>query len=232
MELTDRQIMKACCTALYLWEFGDDKVKEENRLSDKELMTYFSSQFFDLLQNKNTIDYSDDMVDSLMDSCGLRTHNKSNRKRPNINVFFNSPKTIQKYQSSQQAKKNNSYVVARGLVNTLGDMLDARKGSRGGHKGSGKQCAFASRILFFAITNINVFNHSPSLQKKLKEKWGIKGADLQKSYKQMNKLLKEYKVKLEKLPRPYLEDDLALKELIYATNWWERRVLDLAVLQS
>jgi hypothetical protein len=232
MVITDRQLLKACCTALYLWEFGDDSVKEEKRLSDKDLMKYFAGEWNELLQVNKQIDYSNEMYDKLMDSCGMRGHNKSNRKLPNINIFFNNPTTLSKYQNSLQSKKNNSYLTARGLVNALGDLLDARKGSRGGHKGSGKQCAFASRILFFAITDMNVFNYSPALEKKLKNKWGVKGVDVQKSYKHMNVLLKEYEDKLKKLPRPYLEDDIKLKELFENSNWWERRVLDLAVLQS
>ena len=114
--------------------------------------------------------------------------------------FFNSPTKLSKYQNSLQSMKNNSYLTARGLVKALGDLLDTRKGSRGGHKGPGKQCAFASRILFFAITDMNVFNYSPALEKKLKNKWGVKGVDVQKSYKHMIMLLKSMKINLKKYP--------------------------------
>ena len=33
-------------------------------------------------------------------------------------------------------------------------------------------------------------------------------------------------------PRPYLEDDIKLKAIFANSNWWDRRVLDLAVMQS
>ena len=60
MVITDRQLLKACCTALYLWEFGDDSVKEEKRLSDKDLIKYFAGEWNELLQVNKQIDYSDE----------------------------------------------------------------------------------------------------------------------------------------------------------------------------
>lgn len=230
MKLTDRQLMKASLRALYLWEFGDDEIKSKQKKSDKELLNYFSNEWLELLKNKKPIVYTDAMIDTLIYSCGMRKHNISNHKRPNINIFFNDPKLIQSYTTSLQAQKNKKYITARSNVTNLGKKLDPSRGSRGNYKGFGTQSAFASRILFFAIPNMQFFNYSDDLKDRLKEDWGVKGIDLKKSYAKMNKLLNKYEEQLKKLPRPIFDSNI--KELIEQNNWWERRVLDLAVLQN
>jgi hypothetical protein len=234
MRLTDKDLMRACCRALYLWEFGDDEVKPKHKLSDKELLNYFANEWQELLKNKKPISYTKIMVDKLIYSCGLRPQNLSNRKRPNINFYFNGNHLAQRYLNSIKTLRNNQYTYARSAMSKLGDELDASKGSRGNIKGYGNQRAFASRILFFAIPQMYFFNYSPTLKEKLKEDWKVKGVEHNKAYTFMNRLLKRYESKIKKLPRPNFASDCSaeIATLIANNNWWERRVLDLAVLEN
>ena len=50
----------------------------------------------------------------------------------------------------------------------------------------------------------------------------------------MNKLLKTYEDKIKKLPRPNFASDCneELAKIIETNKWWERRVIDLAVLDN
>jgi hypothetical protein len=230
MRLTDRQLMKASLRALYLWEFGDDEITSKLKVSDKELLAYFATEWIGFVKHKKPIAYTDAMINKLIYSCGMRTHNVTNRKRPNINIFFNSPKLLQSYTTSLQVQKNKKYITARSNVTNLGKLLDPSRGSRGNYKGFGTQSAFASRILFFAIPNMQFFNYSTTLQDRLKDEWKVKGVDLKKSYAKMNQLLNRYESQLKKLPRPNFDKDI--KEFVEQNNWWERRVLDLAVLHN
>lgn len=234
MKLTDKDLMRACFRALYLWEFGDDAVKSKHKLTDKELLNYFANEWQELIKNKKPVAYTDAMVDCLIYSCGLRPQNLSNRKRPNINAYFNGTHIAQRHSNSLNTQRNNQYTYARSAMSQLGDDLDASKGARGGVKGYGNQRAFASRILFFAIPEMYFFNYSPTLQDNLKKSCNIKGIDHHKTYVQMNKLLKTYEDKIKKLPCPNFASDCneELAKVIATNKWWERRVIDLAVLDN
>ena len=38
MKLTQKDLIRAACRAIYLWEFGDDEVGKADRVSDAKLM--------------------------------------------------------------------------------------------------------------------------------------------------------------------------------------------------
>ena len=51
-------------------------------------------------------------------------------------------------------------------------------------------------------------------------------------YEKMNELFLLHETKLKNLPRPKFDDLNGLEVAINAGDWWERRVLDLAILEN
>ena len=103
--------------------------------------------------------------------------------------------------------------------------LNARSANRRG----GVQRAYASRILFFALPEIHIYNYSEPLINNLRKDYGLQGDTVDEVFELMNDLFVKHEKQLKRLPRPKFGKGGAV---IKKGDWWERRVLDLAVLQN
>lgn len=225
LKIDKKDLIRACCRAIYLWEFGDDGVAGNVRKTDEQMLIYFSTRWtkFSNQKNKNLL-YDIAEIQELMISC----HIPKQINNPSLN-------SVDSYLSSNALTMHN-YVLglgknttarldfAKSIANNLADYLKNKKNML--------QPALASRILFFAMPEIHHYNYSEPLRDSLKENYGLTDDSLTGVYERMTKLLHEpnnYKI-LKNLPRPNFPSNL--NKAIKDGDWWERRVLDLAVVQN
>lgn len=241
MALTEKDIVRACCRAIYLWEFGDDEVDKRDRVSDKTLMTNFGVAWLRYKKNnRRLIKYTPQQVKDLILNCQVRKSQINNPKNPQISATLMLPTLIstnaQNSYYSILDRCNKAYSTAtlhrtrwqygREFTKELAKVLNARSaGLRGG-----VQRAFASRVLFFALPEMHVYNYSLPLIKRLKDDFSLQGDTVDEVFEKMNELYELYEKQLKQLPRPKFPANL--RSEINKGDWWERRVLDLAVLQN
>ena len=225
LKVDEKDLIRACCRAIYLWEFGDDAVAENVRRADKELLKYFGTKWTKFAQQKNkNLIYDITELQELMFSC----HVPKQINNPNLNG-------VDSYLSTNALAQHN-YVLglqvnitarldfAKTIASNLADELKNKKNML--------QPALASRILFFTMPEIHHYNYSEPLRESLKENYGLVDDNLKGVYERMTKLLYEpnnFKI-LKNLPRPNFPNNL--KKAVKDGDWWERRVLDLAVVQN
>jgi hypothetical protein len=92
------------------------------------------------------------------------------------------------------------------------------------------QIILASRILFFNVPNIRIYNISSALARNLH----MKGQPFQYHHfyrEEMDKYLTQNRTQLSKLSMPPSSDlENRVWDQVNQTDWWQRRVLDLALL--
>lgn len=234
MQLTDKQLMKACCRALYLWEFGDDNVNPKYRLSDKELLQYYGGIWTRAIKHNKQVKYKNPTIRKLIESCKVWKSQIKNPKLPNISFFLNDPLVRGKYLKAltNPLKQRVRWQYGADFTTELSKELNASKGSKSYVKGYGNQRAFASRILFFAMPQIHCYNYTSPLLRRLECHCGLADNKVETVFSLMNDLFVLHEKKLRALPHPKFSEANGLAKVIREGDWWERRVLDLAVLQN
>lgn len=239
MKLTSKDIVRACCRAIYLWEFGDDDIAPNDRLSDKELFNIFSRKWTNHKKSRRPITYSANQLKALIKNCKIRSTQISNPNNPRIAAYLTQPTIVSKnaqdtYYSvldrsntvySNPIRLRTRWEYGREFTKELAVELNARSANRRG----GVQRAYASRILFFALPEIHIYNYSEPLINNLRKDYGLQGDTVDEVFELMNDLFVKHEKQLKRLPRPKFGKGGAV---IKKGDWWERRVLDLAVLQN
>jgi hypothetical protein len=240
MELSQKDFVRAACRAIYLWEFGNDELDKEVRVSDAALMKHFGLAWIKYTNGKRQIVYTSQQLRDLILNCQVRKSQLNNPKNSQITAYLLRPTVICKntqdtYYSvldrSKKAYSTHTLLRTRWeygvqFTEELAQSLNARNvGLRGG-----VQRAYASRVLFFALPQIHVYNYSEPLVEALKANFGLVSSTVDGVFKLMNELYLLHENELKKLPRPNFPSNL--KATIRQGDWWERRVLDLAILQN
>lgn len=240
MGLTQKDLVKACCRAIYLWELGDDEVDEADRVSDAVLMNHFATAWLRYKRSNRRIAYTPKQITDLIKNCQVRKSQISNPKNPQISATLMLPTLVstnsQNTYYSFLDRCNKAYSTptllrtrwqyGREFTKELAKILNAKSTIRRG----GVQRAFASRILFFALAEMHVYNYSEPLIKSLKKNFGLNGDTVDEVFEKMNDLYELHEQDLKKLPRPNFPNNV--RKAIKDGEWWERRVLDLAVIQN
>jgi hypothetical protein len=234
MQLTNKQLMKACCRALYLWEFGDDDVDEGYRLSDRQMLQYFGGIWTRAIKQNKQVKYNKPTIHKLIKSCKVWNSQVRNPNLPNISFFLNDSVTRGKYTKAlaNSLKQRVRWQYGADFTTELSKELNANRRSAYYVKGYGNQRAFASRILFFAMPQIHCYNYTIPLKVKLKNHCVLADEKVDTVFQLMNDLFVAHEKELRALPRPNFGDAKGLGKAIREGDWWERRVLDLAVLQN
>ena len=232
--LSQKQLVKACCRAIYLWEFGDDTVDAKVRLSDKELLNYFAGAWMNHKNHQAPVGYSLNHIEKLIYNCQVRLSQLSNPTLLGINNYFNDPTVLSRYNFTFASKirLRDRWNRGREFNEELASALNVSTVAGIPIPGSGDQKALASRVLFFAMPELHAFNYSGPLIDSLKSHGEYIGGDLVDVYIVMNDLLNDNMKELKKLPRPKFTNKNGLSKAINLGDWWERRVLDLALLEN
>ena len=234
MKLSNKKLTRACCRAIYLWEFGDDVVATSIKLGDKDLFNYFSNGWTEYKDKQIQVNYSPDQIGKLIHNCQVRLTQLSNPLLPEINKYLNDPTVLARYNNTFASKTRlrDRWNRAREFNEELAGRLNQSVAAGKKIQGAGDQKALASRVLFFAMPELHVFNYSLPLIESLKAFRVYTGSDLADVDAVMYDLLQENLKELKKLPRPKFSGKNGLSKAIKLGDWWERRVLDLALLKN
>lgn len=174
MQLTQKQLIKACCRAIYLWEFGDDAVDVSVRKSDKALLQYFGGAWNDYKNGGKPTSYNIDEIKELIYNCQVRKTQLSNPQLPSISSYLNDPQILVKhdYVLATPIRLRTRWEFGKNCTNELAELLNISRVTRQYTRGAGDQKALASRILFFAMPEIHFYNYSQPLIDRLEMlKW-------------------------------------------------------------
>lgn len=250
MQLTQTQLIKACCRAMNLWGLGDDAVDAGFRESDKELLKCFGGAWNDYKNKSTPINYTQHQVEILIRNCQVRKSQIGNKNIPKISTYLMQPTyyppLVRDKFYSVLARRNHAFAIpkkpnarweyAREFTKELALELDVRRGSitkvTAPRVSGGIQRAFASRVLFFALPEMHAYNYSLPLINKLKSNFKLQADTVDAVFEKMNELFLCNEQELRKLQRPNFDDLDGLETSINAGDWWERRVLDLAILEN
>jgi hypothetical protein len=225
LRLSKREIKNASYCAEALW-YGINYKNSNPIFSDELLLKYFAEPMYK--NGKYAARFDPDIFKShvqiLKNVCGLKALNFSvNRMDYNQGIVTIKTKILQHF---VDVKKKHHRLIPVNLpdraILDLSDGLVTQPRYR--------QIVLASRILYFNTPNLETFNISSGLAKNL-------GFD-----QVPDKYLTAFNVKMRKIylanatqlsackkPKAlYLKGELA--NSIDATSWWQRRVLDLALM--
>lgn len=219
-DLAREIIIEACCDAIRLWEFGNPNVtKPELAMSDMELLEYFGGAWIDLQKRGKAIAYDTEKIMGLIHTCEIKKVLIHNPKLDECSKFISSKRF-----GKLMAASENKSIAAKSdygikFITDLGKKLSST---------GGDQPALASRLLFFAVPQATIFNYSAPLISKLKKRYSLADSSLKEVGRVMTELYKHHYKELSELPRPKFPSKL--NKSIKDGGWWERRVLDLAIL--
>lgn len=215
------KLAEDCCKELW---YGFDYRTGGRITSDAWLLNRFAEKFFAYLTSGKTKRITKRELDDLSEVCGLARSNKRvavNLK--NLNKCLGGALSTahgRKALGSNKATRINFAVTS---VNTMSKALPTQFGKN--------KPALASRLLFFAMADCCVFNLNSNVAGAIKVK--ATGQNYPRDYfKWFAKLLVANSQLLTtlQLPSPTEDIDPGLWMLVARTDWWARRVLDLAVL--
>lgn len=199
-------------------------------ISDEELLVLFAEPFYKLVikpNSKNLI--KEQSIRKLIRVAKIkalfRSANPTNFKKGIVGIKKNIIPIYKQWKSIKNPPQPIYYET--NAILTLGKdfVKQQKKVTRNGNF----RVPLASRILFFAIPNMSFFNFSNSLAKKMLFQSRPQAAipffmDILDKGFHLNSYLKKMK-----LPPPsFLKPNLY--RMIYKSDWWQRRVLDLALL--
>ena len=200
-------------------------LKVNQLTSDEKLLEYFASPMYK--HGKNVVDYDPDIfadrVNDLITVCGLGLL-RLGMHRVSIADAID---TI----------KNPIYLLFDGIQTSSIIQIRTMPSNAISHLSSGMvrqprfhQIILASRILFFNVPNIRIYNISSALARNLH----MKGQPFQYHHfyrEEMDKYFTKNRNQLSKLSMPPCSDlDNRVWDQVNQTDWWQRRVLDLALL--
>lgn len=223
--IKDKELIRACCRAIYLWEFGEDSVDERYRKSDKQMMRYFGGGWTKYLKGKkNNVRYTQKELQNLMHSC-LIERQLNNTQVPLVGQHLTNQSTINShnYVLNTKTQLTGRLDTAKRFTDDLASFLNI---------GKGNQPALASRILFFAMPQLHFYNISQPLVDNLGRYIDATFNTTDDIFDAMNLLYEANEKNLKRLPRPKFDKLGNLSAAIKDGNWWERRVLDLVVLEN
>jgi hypothetical protein len=223
--IKDKELIRACCRAIYLWEFGEDDVDKKYRKSDKEMMRYFGGGWTKYTKGKRSdVRYTEKELKNLMHSCVIERQ-LNNSKIILIGAHLTQPSILvsHNYVLKNAVQLTGRLDTAKNLTDDLAQFLNL---------GKGNQPALASRVLFFAMPQLHFYNISQPLVSNLRKYIDARFNSIDDIYDAMHLLHEANKVALSRLPRPKFDKLGNLSAAIKDGRWWERRVLDLAVLEN
>jgi hypothetical protein len=217
-------------SAISIWNGIDYETGKEIFISDEELLKTFSVSFLSLLKKKSKKSFiTESLIRSLVKVAKLkamyRSANPTDFKR---GIRFLRTNTTTLYENFIKVKSHILPIdYAINSVLELGKNFP-KKNNKISINGN-YRIPLATRVLFFAIPDMPFFNFSERLAKKMNFQSRPQAA-IPFYMKKLEKGLCINKALFKmKLP-PSNQMDHNLYKKIKKTDWWQRRVLDLALL--
>lgn len=222
--LSPNRIVTAELCALDLW-WGIDFVSGKHQTSDQSFLQAFT-QIFDAIQAGSTSHLVPlkDEIGELMRVCQFWSHHiNSSAFSLNDGAIWIESDLPNHYLTVSQSPAG-LYDLRAAI--TAVQLLAPQFGALASH-----QTALASRVLFFLVPGFQIFNISNDLVKKV-----CKGASSKDGfidfYGHCEEMMNVNASALNSLQMPALSSENSAKhwERAKKSNWWQRRVLDLALL--
>jgi len=223
-KFSDFNLLVAELCAIDLWSGINFENGKKREISDEELLFEFSSKFYKLINNSSPKNFiTESLIRRLIRAAKIkalfRSANPLDFKR---GIRCIAADIVKLYKNRSHTINYETEVILK-----LGAQFvkPIKNPTRNGNF----RVSLASRILFFAIPNMQFFNFSNILAEKM-----LFQKRPQASISFFNETLKKgLKINTGlnkiKLPPPSFIKPVLYKK-IYKTNWWQRRVLDLALL--
>jgi len=211
--------------ALLLWHGINYENGDRQRLSDASMLELLSGKFLKSIQTKKYTNISKQNYRDILLATGLAFHFrgvKLNTVEAN-RTLFNDIVSIYK------SRKFNGhfiskYAYAAQFNALLGEALAKPKPS-------GNKITLASRVLFFTIPSELGFNLSEKVARKLNLKGTAPSYSMQYCEEFSKALIRDWKqLSSYKMPCRTTEISQIVWNDAYDNGWWQRRILDLAVL--
>lgn len=223
-KFSDFNLLVAELCAIDLWNGINFENGKKREISDEELLSDFASKFYKLVKNsssKNLI--AEVLIRRLIRAAKIkalfRSKNPLDFKR---GIRCIAKNTVKFYKNRSQTTNFETQAILE-----LGEhfVKPIKNPTRNGNF----RVALASRILFFAIPNMQFFNFSNILAEKMLFQKRPQASIYFFNESLKKGLKKNIGLNKMKLPPPSFMKP-ALYKKIYKTKWWQRRVLDLALL--
>lgn len=226
------QIALAHVCAESLWAGYEYQTGKLMRHSEEEYMQLFASRTKQIANTStNRLKLNIAVIKDLMIDAGLKALYRSTLETDfNMAVNAYQARAVKHYLEW----KNKTSPV--GLPYTYATQAELNWGARfvnnpsGATRNGNYRVPLASRVLFFSMPDMMVFNFSNSLAKKMRFQSRPQAA-VSGYNRTMSKGLVRNKLLLNKLAMPMptlLADDIW--NAAQTANWWQRRVMDLALL--
>ena len=225
LKLSKKTIDEAHICAEALW-YGINYKNLKPTVPDEELLQYFAEPMY--RHGKNVANFNPDIfrsyVKKLISACGLNALNLGAGRMDLLQGIATIKGQI--YQHFYDVQKMSPVLPAVNLpINAINDLSSGIVTHPKYH-----QIILASRILFFNTPNIEIFNISSGISRNI----GFTG----RPYKyltafnlKMHRVYLANRTQLSKCKKPkILLLTGVLANSFASTTWWERRVLDLALL--
>ncbi len=199
------------------------------QLSDEYLMSRFAAHLFGIIKPKdfpNTTPISESLMDEFRNVAGIKT---TERRGPKPDYSGGSDyfkkQVAEDYKSCLNASLEDKPYESVFATKNLSIALTYQNSDRI----ESKHIMLATRILFFVMPNIAVFNLSPEIEKFL----SLKGDREDTIFIYQDKLWDGLKLNWSNLCEydmpPPKSIDRTIYDLAKQSGWWQRRVFDLAL---
>jgi hypothetical protein len=226
----DFDIADACARELWRgYNYTDDYLT----ISDEVFMSWFGSPFIKLQKiHASSLHIQADQVDQFISVIKMRD-NRINKTLDIENGLITLKNICQKDYANWKKitkKQNGGLKLATNSVKILGESL-FRQNAR---LRQGRFFLLASRILFFAAPDLPIFN----ISEKVSDAFGIKSVTTEKSLikfnSNMHANLQHYWQDLLGYKMPFSVNFFDDEHWMIAKDggWWQRRVLDLAIMKK
>lgn len=225
-KFTHAQVVLADICAKELWE-GRNFIKHRKQaISEEELLTRFSTPARGLMQNPSSTQcFTQYDIDLIADASRIgRFKLPTNTLQaiasfkatisPTYQLWLSNSKKMKRHQFPTQCTIDWSDELVSGLTN------------KNPHR-----IALSNRVLFFALPDMPFFIYSGSLAKNVLQISGSPPKSLHKFNDALAAGLKRNHLELSKLSLPpAVTMPSSLWTVINQTDWWQRRVLDIALM--
>jgi hypothetical protein len=222
--INNATIESAKLRALSVWKGYDTKIAKHLNPSCKQMFYTFGRSAIDALDKGSNANFSELSIRNLIRVCGITAlHRTNDINYSGLTAWFNEPRTRQAISNIQVNSGEAEALQTYELLVSLAGYLTINQTAR--------FTVLSSRILFYLLPHLKFFNISTDIGKKFhihhlnntKELW-----------LQINALVTEHAAQLDLLEKPDDFDDKTNKytQLANTGNWWHRRVMDFAMLDS
>lgn len=209
-----------------LW-YGINFETGNKQVSDAELMSYLARYFYHYHRTKQRAspDIFENQVKTLIKTCGLTIMNRSLAKmdiKKGIEAMYKDIYPIYKKSLKNPDRTSTSEEAVDCLWKlSKGFIINPKYNCLG----------LSSRVMFFLSPNLRTFN----MNREIAIRYGLQvnpSVHYKAYFDLFNNGLLDNKLQLEKYHMPPMRSTLDMKtyQIASRTDWWQRRVLDLAVI--